>query len=45
MIIAAIIVGFLVEMAQGHDGSPYTWLGALGGLAYIAAIVVMRLRG
>ena len=45
VVIAAVIVGFLVEMAHGHDGSPYTWLGALGGIAYLAAIVVMRLRG
>jgi drug/metabolite transporter (DMT)-like permease len=45
VIITAIIVAFIVELAQGRDGSPYTWLGALGGLAYIAAIIVMRLRG
>ena len=45
VVITAVIVGFLVEMAHGHDGNPYTWLGALGGLAYLAAIVVMRLRG
>jgi hypothetical protein len=45
VVIAAIIVAFVVELARGHDGNPYTWLGALGGLAYLAAIVVMRLRG
>jgi len=45
VVIAAVIVGFLVEVARGRDGTPFTWLGALGGLAYLAAIAVMRLRG
>ena len=44
-VIVAIIVAFVVEMARGHDGTPYTWLGAIGGLAYLAAVVVMRIRG
>jgi hypothetical protein len=29
-------------VAQGHDGSPYAWLGAVGGLAYLAAVVVAQ---
>jgi hypothetical protein len=41
-VITAIIVGFLVEAAQGQDGKPYSWLGAVGGLAYL---VVLRTRG
>jgi len=45
VVIAAVIVGFVVEMAKGHDGNPFTWLGAVGGIAYLAAIVVMRVRG
>jgi hypothetical protein len=44
-VITAIIVAFLVEVARGHSGSPYTWLGAIAGLAYLAAIAVFRLRG
>ena len=44
-VIIAVIVGFLVELARGHDGNPYGWLGAIGGLTYIAAIIVFRLRG
>ena len=43
-VITAIIVAFLVEIAQGKDGMPYAWLGAIGGLTYVAAIVVFRLR-
>jgi len=43
--ISVIIVAFVVEVARGHDGKPYTWLGAVAGLAYLAAVVVLRLRG
>jgi hypothetical protein len=44
-VIIAIIVAFIVEMARGHNGAPYTWLGAVGGLSYLVAVVVMRIRG
>ncbi len=44
-VITAIIVAFAVELARGHDGSPYGWLGAVAGLAYLAAVVVFRMRG
>jgi Flp pilus assembly protein protease CpaA len=44
-VITAIIVAFVVELARGHNGSPYAWLGAIAGLAYLIAIVVFRLRG
>jgi hypothetical protein len=44
-VISAIIVAFLVEVARGHSGSPYSWLGAIAGLAYLAAVVVFRIRG
>jgi len=43
--IGVIIVAFVVEVARGHDGTPYTWLGAVAGLAYLAAVVVLRMRG
>ena len=45
VVIAAVIVGFIVELAHGHNGNPDSWLGALGGVAYLAALVVMRVRG
>jgi hypothetical protein len=44
-VITAIIVAFVIELARGHDGSPYGWLGAIGGLTYLLAVVVLRLRG
>ncbi|HET7052112.1 MAG TPA: hypothetical protein VFI54_27830 [Solirubrobacteraceae bacterium] len=44
-VIIAIIIAFVIELARGHDGSPFTWLGAIAGVTYLAAIVVFRLRG
>jgi hypothetical protein len=44
-VIAAIIIAFVVELAHGHDGSPFGWLGAIAGLTYLVAIVVLRIRG
>jgi hypothetical protein len=42
--ILAIIVAFLVEMARGHNGEPYIWLGVVAGLSYLVAVVFLRLR-
>jgi presenilin-like A22 family membrane protease len=42
--ITAIIVGFIVEIANGHNGSPYVVLGAIAGFAYIVAFLVERRR-
>jgi hypothetical protein len=44
-VILAIIIAFLVELANGHNGNPYGWLGAIGGLTYLIAIVVFTIRG
>ena len=45
VVITAIIAGFLVEVARGHDGNPFTWLGAIAGITYLAAVITMRVRG
>jgi hypothetical protein len=45
VLIAVIIGCWLVEIAKGHDGSPYGQLGAVAGLAYIVAVAVLRKRG
>ena len=39
-----IIGAWLVEIAQGKDGSPYAQLGAVGGLAYVLAVAFLRWR-
>jgi hypothetical protein len=44
-VITATIVAFLIELARGHNGNPYSWLGAIGGITYIAAIITFRFRG
>ena len=44
-VILAIIVAFIVDLAKGHSGNPYGWLGAIGGTTYLVAIVVFRIRG
>jgi hypothetical protein len=44
-VISALIVAFLIELARGHSGTPYSWLGAIGGFTYLAAIVIFRIRG
>lgn len=44
-VIIAIIIAFVIELARGHSGSPYTWLGAIFGFTYLVAIVIFRIRG
>ncbi len=44
VVIAAVLIGFVVEVARGEDGMPYSMLGAIGGVAYVLALVVQRLR-
>ena len=45
VLIITLIVAWLVEVARGHSGSPYDWLCATGGLAYLLAIALFRWRG
>lgn len=45
VVVAVIIAAFIVEVARGQDGAPYNWLGAIAGVAYLVAIVVLRVRG
>jgi hypothetical protein len=45
VLIAVIIGAWLVEIARGDDGSPYAALGAVGGVAYIVIVAVLRRRG
>lgn len=44
VLITAVIVGFVSEIAGGEDGEPYAMLGAIGGVSYVAAVVVLRFR-
>lgn len=44
VVISAVIVMCLWEWAHGRDGTPYSQLGAIGGVAYVLAIAGLRLR-
>ena len=44
VLIGAIIGMWLYEIANGRDGNPYALLGAVAGVAYIAAVVWGRFR-
>jgi len=41
---AAVLIGFIVEIAQGQDGQPYSLIGFIGGVSYVAALLVLRYR-
>jgi len=45
VLIIAVIVGWLVEVAEGHSGNPAQWLASLGGFSYLVAIALLRWRG
>ena len=42
--ISAIIVMCLWEWAHGRSGTPYVQLGAISGVAYVAAVGFLRWR-
>ena len=44
VVITAVIGMCLWEWGHGRDGSPYSQLGAIGGVAYVAAIIGLRAR-
>jgi hypothetical protein len=45
VMILVVLAGFVIEVARGHDGSPYDLIGAVGGLAYLGAVGYFRIRG
>jgi hypothetical protein len=44
VLVAVIIGAWLVELAKGEDGQPYSQLGAVGGVAYVLAVAFLRRR-
>jgi hypothetical protein len=44
-VITAIIIAAIVELARGHGPGPYGWLATVAAVAYLAAVVVFRIRG
>lgn len=45
VLIVGVLAGWLVEIARGHSGSPFDWLGALAGISYLLAVAFLRWRG
>jgi hypothetical protein len=46
IVLIAVLIGlWCLELARGHDGNPYGQLLAVGGVAYLVGIVVIRFRG
>jgi hypothetical protein len=43
--IVVVIGAWLWEIAHGRDGGPYGQIAAVGGLAYLVAVALLRSRG
>ncbi|HVV30270.1 MAG TPA: hypothetical protein VHC41_05270 [Mycobacteriales bacterium] len=44
VMIVAVLIAFVVEVARGHDGWPYAMIAAIGGVTYAVAVVYFRFR-
>jgi hypothetical protein len=42
--IIAVLTGFMISVAHGDNGWPYTLIGAVGGVAYVGALSYYRIR-
>jgi hypothetical protein len=42
--VIAVLIGFVIQVAQGHNASAYEVIGVVGGLAYVAAVGYFRIR-
>jgi hypothetical protein len=46
LVLVTVLIGaWVVELARGRDGEPYTQLMAVAGVAYVAAVALLRWRG
>jgi Kef-type K+ transport system membrane component KefB len=44
VLLVVLVAGDVVEFAKGRSGAPYSWLTLIGTVAYLAAVVLGRLR-
>jgi hypothetical protein len=42
--VVVVIASWLWEIAHGRDGSPYGQIAAVGGIAYVVAVALLRWR-
>ncbi len=43
-VVTVVIGAFVVGLARGQDGQPWSLIGAVGGVSYIVAIAFLRWR-
>lgn len=43
-VLVVTLVAFIVQVARGVDPWPFAWLCAIGGVAYVAAVVYLAVR-
>ncbi|HUF33745.1 MAG TPA: hypothetical protein VMN58_11125 [Acidimicrobiales bacterium] len=43
-VVLTVILGFLIEIARGGDGQPWSLIGFVGGLSFVAALAVISRR-
>jgi hypothetical protein len=45
LVLVTVILGaFFYELATGRDGEPWSQLGAVGGVAYVVSVLILRRR-
>jgi hypothetical protein len=44
VLIIAVLVGFVIQLARSGSGWPYDLLGAIDGVSYLIAVGYLRLR-
>jgi steroid 5-alpha reductase family enzyme len=44
-LIVVVLVAFVIQIARGQSGWPYSMLGFVGGLSYVVSVIVLRIRG
>jgi hypothetical protein len=44
VLIFVVLGAWIVSVARGHDGQPYSALGAVAGVTYLVAVIALRLR-
>ena len=44
-VLGTLMVAWMVQVAQGHNGHPYDWLVAVSGFSYLLALAFFRWRG
>jgi peptidoglycan biosynthesis protein MviN/MurJ (putative lipid II flippase) len=42
--ITVVLVAFVVQIARGQSGWPYSMIGFVGGVSYVGAVIYLRIR-